>query len=109
MDEYNEFYDDKLRPMVRNAGYNNGKEVNVTPEKLRYIAHEILLFLGDDLPIGWIPVTERLPEEDGWYLAVTVDHSGHIIVDAERFHTKDGWGGKVTHWQPLPSGPKEAT
>ena len=117
MDEYNEFYDDKLRPMVRNAGYNNGKEVNVTPEKLRYIAHEILLFLGDDLPIGWIPVTERLPEDHDtvlFYCRSNYSNIGYHVESAKQWTALPGfyYHGKmyklITHWQPLPASPEDA-
>ena len=38
------FYYDKLIPIV------DGLEDSVTEETLRYLAHEILLFLGDPLP-----------------------------------------------------------
>lgn len=57
----------------------------------------------------WIPVEERLPEE-----------KQRVIVRCERVGTSVGWilwgnwmtdigpgAGKVTHWMPLPSPPKE--
>lgn len=57
----------------------------------------------------WIPVEERLPEE-----------KQRVIVRCERVGTSVGWilwgnwmtdigpgAGKVTHWMPLPSAPKE--
>lgn len=79
----------------------------------------------------WIPVTERLPEEDGEYLTwFRVDDSepsfGIFPFDANvpAFGYWDdyydpvtyGWAGSdfievkgVTHWMPLPEPPKEET
>ena len=54
----------------------------------------------------WIPCSERLPEEDGWYL-VTVQ--GYETVTDVSLYSADGcaWGDvstkqKVIAWQPLP-------
>jgi hypothetical protein len=53
---------------------------------------------------GWIPVTQRLPEdnekvltitEDGWYRIMTYGSTGC------------GFPSQVTHWQPLPAVPQE--
>ena len=58
----------------------------------------------------WIPVTERLPEEGGYYM-VAHQRSGCV---AERFYYRDCpdlfvevTGDPVTHWMPLPKPPKE--
>ena len=55
---------------------------------------------------GWISVSERLPEEDGWYL-VTVQ--GYETVTDVSLYSADGcaWGDvstkqKVIAWMPLP-------
>ena len=78
----------------------------------------------------WIPVTERLPEEDGSYL-VTIDRSGGRQVVNILWFAKDGetvdeyelaeqkyvWyfydseygyisTDSVTHWMPMPEPPK---
>ena len=54
----------------------------------------------------WIPVTERLPSEDGFTLIFTAH--GHAGVC---YFTNGWWGGYdkggVTHWMPLPEPPKE--
>ena len=49
MTDIKEFYIDTFLPAVLNltAAGDGG---DVTPEKLRYIAHEILLYLWDELP-----------------------------------------------------------
>ena len=62
-------------------------------------------------PNEWVSVEERLPEE-----------KQRVIVRCERVGTSVGWilwgnwmtdigpgAGKVTHWMPLPSPPKEET
>jgi hypothetical protein len=60
----------------------------------------------------WIPVTERLPKEQGFYL---VAHQRSRCV-AERFYYQDcpdlfvkTTGDPVTHWMPLPEPPKTKT
>ena len=57
----------------------------------------------------WIPVTERLPEEDGDYLAYFGEYDGICVVYYEVLKTKSKWCCKwkeVTHWMPLPPAPK---
>lgn len=54
----------------------------------------------------WIPVTERLPEEDGCYLvAVKNDHQRRYSKTAWFSH--DSWFARqdVTHWMRLPEPP----
>lgn len=66
---------------------------------------------------GWIPVTERLPDENekviiytrvgiittGWYTEL------HGVSYDKGFETESGfmWLGTVPYWMPLPEGPKE--
>lgn len=80
---------------------------------------------------GWIPVEERLPEEEGIYI-VCVDgevksdaycvcdgverwlcYNGTVCsVDFDPYSSKllrDGPYPRVTHWMPLPKPPKEET
>ena len=56
------------------------------------------------LPTRWIPVTEALPDEDGFTLIFTAH--GHAGVC---YFTSGWWGGYdkdgITHWQPLPEPP----
>lgn len=56
----------------------------------------------------WIPVSERLPETDGYYL-VTIKTFGwngeqYEDVDIARYERKNGWlkADKCTAWTPLP-------
>lgn len=55
----------------------------------------------------WIPVEERLPEEDGFYLVW-----GPTIYTGTRWYDKSNfsryfWRHDVAHWMPLPEAPKE--
>ena len=63
----------------------------------------------------WIPVTERLPEEDSDVIAFTdegmmftVQYMG-IMGDEPVFDDDNGsaWAGEITHWMPLPEPPTE--
>ena len=62
--------------------------------------------VGDKMTPTWIPVTERLPEENTAVLAYrksgfNVESRGHKYWDNDGFST---WS--VTHWMPLPEPPK---
>ena len=57
----------------------------------------------------WIPVSERLPEEDGEYLVTVLDsYSGRPFVDLSHYLignvNNNGFNKawKVTAWMPLP-------
>ncbi len=58
---------------------------------------------------GWIPVTERLPEDDVRVLA----YDGLKTFTAELFEglwhwiEGDTFGMDVTHWTPLPAPPSD--
>ena len=62
--------------------------------------------------LRWIPVTERLPEENGWYLVVMLGNARFLEF---RPHANWAWWDiddcgycNVTHWMPMPPAPKEA-
>lgn len=73
----------------------------------------------------WIPVTERLPEEDGWYQVYAPSYSGGSSSGLKNIKGnmysafKNGkWSievgyhkrpGCVKAWMPLPEPPKEET
>lgn len=71
----------------------------------------------------WIPCSERLPQEDGWYLVYAPEYCGKNRVTGRsgiaysKFENKYRvrWGiergayafeGLVTHWMALPKPPK---
>ena len=62
----------------------------------------------------WIPVTERLPENDSGVLAFYDDGIESRIIPAT-FHPKSGWydclfnmpSENISYWMPLPEPPKE--
>ena len=77
----------------------------------------------DAVPVRWIPVTERLPDnkEHDWVLAQVVEDTGfmHIPKVVEYRQQKNDWFEEtygwlsehngaftVTHWMPLPQPPK---
>lgn len=73
----------------------------------------------------WIPVTERLPDDNGNYIVTACDEGcpygegiwyDTVVVVAEYYDGSWTWNdggaeydlfGIVTHWMPLPSPPKE--
>ena len=53
---------------------------------------------------GWIPVSERLPEEMGTYMT-TIDYGEHGLVTGQRYYYGRGlkWNDEcVIAWMPLP-------
>lgn len=67
----------------------------------------------------WIPVEERLPEQENAQVLMTDGEGCYIssrnnmvrFLDCEGIFIpgKAGAGVKVTHWMPLPKPPKEAS
>jgi hypothetical protein len=59
----------------------------------------------------WIPVSERLPEEQKSYLTYWTDETMEVVD--YRYEYMDLWNGKLicnqvlTHWMPLPDPPEE--
>lgn len=65
--------------------------------------------LAESFAQGWIPVTERLPEEYTWVLVTAKKHE--VAFDA--FYDGTQWKDAVlnslivTHWMPLPEPKKD--
>ncbi len=75
------------------------------------IAHGVTFGEDTNVPTGWITVSERSPEESGYYL---VSHK-HGCVCIRLYNERCGdmfakfGNDPVTHWMPLPEPPKEET
>ena len=62
----------------------------------------------------WVPVTERLPEDSGYYLVVHQNkYNGSISIAFEMYIKckigewwENDYAYDVTHWMPLPELPK---
>ena len=57
----------------------------------------------------WIPVTERLPEDDTRVLVYLPDgYGGNEMIDTDRIHNGRWarWNKFITQWMPLPEPPK---
>lgn len=84
----------ELREYLRDKEYWNRKQAEAIPH--------------------WIPVTERLPENDSGVLAFYDDGIGSRIIPAT-FHPKSGWydclfnmpSENISYWMPLPEPPEE--
>lgn len=58
----------------------------------------------------WIPVTERLPEEDERVLVyLSPKDFTYTRIDTDRllFGKWTRWGKRVSHWMPLPQAPRK--
>lgn len=50
----------------------------------------------------WIPVTERLPEEEGNYFTTQIDENGKKISRVAYYENEWFTRSEVTAWMPLP-------
>ena len=75
---------------------------------IKYSEEYKLLEDIESLNNGWIPCSERLPEEDGKYLVSTDGTFGIDVIDIARFEN-DEWfkSCKIIAWQTLPEPYKE--
>ena len=59
----------------------------------------------------WIPVEERLPEDDEMYLVYTTEHTCAVYRYWGDGEWETEWGEDashdITHWMPLPKSPEE--
>lgn len=75
-------------------------------QKSRDLERSLCEVLEKQIP-RWIPVTERLPENDGRYLVCNQPYKAQWVMIQE-YWKDSGWSGSsVTHWMPLPEPPKE--
>ena len=114
------------------ANYGTGREMRFTGgDVVPVLANQVASSSKYLASSEWIPVTERLPEEDGYYLVAKKIFNNSILqkvlsfakdgrkVDKYDFHREwknvwhyydSEWGyitvDSVTHWMPLPEPPK---
>ena len=88
------------------AYWTNAGHVADAPEALCDLALKGLR--AEQVPTGWIPVSERLPEKQQWCLVCC--EGGRMPLgnmscwfDGEKFHRTQSYS--VAWWQPLPSPP----
>lgn len=61
---------------------------------------------ADVVPMEWIPVTERLPEQNGKYLAFALKEENTMdFYDEHWMLCGTDYRHYVTHWMPLPKPP----
>lgn len=87
------------------------------PVTALYHAHPASIGNSPEIPEGWIPVSERMPEDEQEVL--TVNRMGHRFVSFFDKHTGLFFDRLdvpaasciehvlVTHWMPLPAAPQE--
>ena len=108
-------------PEVVVAGQRNGKAFAIADFIANYlIANGVTFATDNNVGSKWIPVTERLPDEDGSYLVTTT--TGMITTARfyiskyfpatkcmPEFTSQAKWQSNrnVTYWMPLPEPPKE--
>ena len=64
---------------------------------------------------GWIPVSERMPEDSGRYWCYVEEQNDlgkshyqwNCSWNGDRWWVESEGGGIVTHWMPLPAAPQE--
>ncbi|HHK9580797.1 TPA: DUF551 domain-containing protein [Citrobacter braakii] len=68
-----------------------------------------------ELPDGWIPVSERMPDEIGRYWCYVEEQNSlgkshyqwNCSWNGERWWIESDNGGRVTHWMELPAAPQQ--
>ena len=96
-------------------GYNHWEEFLGCEVVLLSLFHKHLL-LENSLQ-EWISVGERLPDKDGWYLAIDDERIDIVLFkyqrwvsrigtyDSNNVFTRNDLTDYITHWMPLPKKP----
>ena len=63
----------------------------------------------DVVPVKWISVKDRLPDEEERVLVAVDSDKSDTKIDTDRMMYRQWvrWGMSVTHWMPLPEPPKK--
>ena len=112
---------EKMIELLRDVQYLGGLEEKIADHLLANGVtigkKERFLFTerGDVIPLDrrWIPMTERLPEDGGTYVATAYDGHAKRVTFVKWQKRLKRWEltgrmayWKITHWMPLPEPPK---
>lgn len=90
------------------SAFEHGKAVG-------WNAYRAAMLQGAEPAKGWIPCSERIPEEIGRYWCYVEEqnclgkshYQWNCSWNGDRWWVESENGGRVTHWMPLPNQPKE--
>lgn len=90
------------------SSFEHGKAVG-------WNAYRAAMLQGAEPAKGWIPCSERMPEEIGRYWCYVEEqnclgkshYQWNCSWNGDRWWVESENGGRVTHWMPLPNQPKE--
>lgn len=78
-------------------------------ENVETLLEYVIRFIGSQPKVGgWIPCSERLPEESGFYMVTKkIKETGNRFTGKSRFDIEKGWNDSldfvdIVAWQPLP-------
>lgn len=100
----NEVFDPEKGLAMAIAKKHLGNEGNYFNEFKKWIPEDYIYRTEETKTVGWVPCSERLPEEDGKYFALM---DGFKTPEVRKF-INGNWNVKkftVTHWMPIPDIP----
>ena len=111
-ERYYRYLDDSNLPCMFDKSDIEEKRVDTIKEML-----EIVKEVAEEYNGGWIPCSERLPEEYGEYLVWWTDITRGQYYEIVEYEPDNGWIGEIPQafegkysviaWQPLPEPFKE--
>ena len=111
-ERYYRYLDDSNLPCMFDKSDIEEKRVDTIKEML-----EIVKEVAEEYNGGWIPCSERLPEEYGEYLVWWTDITRGQYYEIVQYEPDNGWIGEIPQafegkysviaWQPLPEPFKE--
>ena len=108
---------ERLQELCEQTYYNsvNGNRDEGIRNNAYHNAIDIINQVEDEYNNGWIPCSERLPEDEGVYIVTIEDECGSVryckVAFFSLYHPKHRWWdveceyvyfGDVTYWMPLP-------
>ncbi len=95
-----------INPVLRSLPWG---EITVhTAEDIadRLIENSVTFEEDNNVPIKWIPVTERLPEDTEMVLVYSEIGNQYVAQHFRGHFYSDGTRIRTSHWMPLPKPPK---